>query len=198
MSRNVEIKACIGSVEALEPLATASVDLLAQGRPKPRRDNTPAIRYQPRMDAYDRKILDVIQSRFPISERPYADVGAEVGLTEAEVLARVRALRQRGVIRRMGANFQSDRLGWQSTLCAARVPEEQVEAFVAVVNKLPNVTHNYLRQHAYNVWFTYVGPSMQHVREALAGIKRDTGIEVLNLPAERLFKIKVDFAMEGS
>ncbi len=150
------------------------------------------------MDAYDRKILDVIQSRFPISARPYADVGAEVGLTEAEVLARVRALKQKGVIRRIGGNFQSDRLGWQSTLCAARVPEDQIESFVAVVNKLPNVTHNYLRAHPYNVWFTYVGPSMEHVREALAGIKRDTGISVLNLPAEKLYKIKVDFAMENA
>lgn len=149
------------------------------------------------MDAYDRKILDVIQSKYPICARPYAEVGAQVGLTEAEVLARVRALKQKGVIRRIGANFQSDRLGWQSTLCAARVPEDQVESFVAEVNRHQGVTHNYLRKHSFNVWFTFVGPSMDHVRETLAEIARNTGIEVLNLPAERLFKIKVDFAMEG-
>lgn len=148
------------------------------------------------MDAYDRKILDVIQSKFPISAHPYADVGEQVGLTEAEVLARVRALRQKGVIRRIGANFQSDKLGWQSTLCAARVPEDRIESFVAEVNRHPNVTHNYLRDHPYNVWFTYVGPSMEDVRKALAEIAMNTGISVLNLPAERLFKIKVDFAME--
>jgi len=152
----------------------------------------------PRMDAYDRKILDVIQSKFPISARPYADVGEQVGLTEAEVLARVRALKESGVIRRIGANFQSNLLGWQSTLCAARVPEEKLDEFVAEVNRHPNVTHNYLRQHSYNVWFTYVGPSMEHVREALAEITRKTGVPILNLPAEKLFKIKVDFAMEGA
>ncbi|MFZ5427809.1 MAG: siroheme decarboxylase subunit alpha [Thermodesulfobacteriota bacterium] len=150
------------------------------------------------MDAYDRKILDVIQSKFPISARPYADVGEQVGLTEAEVLARVRALKESGVIRRIGANFQSNLLGWQSTLCAARVPEEKLDEFVAEVNRHPNVTHNYLRQHSYNVWFTYVGPSMEHVREALAEITRKTGVPILNLPAEKLFKIKVDFAMEGA
>ena len=150
------------------------------------------------MDAYDRKILDIIQSSYPISARPYADVGAQVGLTEAEVLARVRALKQSGVIRRIGANFQSNKLGWQSTLCAARVPEDQIEAFVAEVNRHPNVTHNYLRQHSFNVWFTYVGPSMEAVREALAEISSKTGISILNLPAERLFKIKVDFAMGDS
>jgi len=150
------------------------------------------------MDAYDRKILDVIQSNYPISARPYADVGAQVGLTEAEVLARVRALRQKGVIRRIGANFSSQVLGWQSTLCAARVPEDKVEAFVAEVNRHPGVTHNYLRQHSYNVWFTFIGPSMEAVRAALAEITQATGIAVLNLPAERLFKIKVDFAMEDA
>jgi len=150
------------------------------------------------MDAYDRKILDVIQSKFPISARPYADVGEQVGLTEAEVMARVRALKESGVIRRIGANFQSNLLGWQSTLCAARVPEDKLDEFVAEVNSHPNVTHNYLRQHSYNVWFTYVGPSMEHVREALAEITRKTGVSILNLPAEKLFKIKVDFAMEGA
>ena len=148
------------------------------------------------MDAYDRKILDVIQSKFPIAERPYAEVGRQVGLTEAEVLARVRALKARGVIRRVGANFQSDRLGWQSTLCAARVPDDRLDHFVACVNSHQGVTHNYLRQHSFNVWFTCVGPSMEAVREVLADIKRQTGIECLNLPSQRLFKIKVDFAME--
>jgi siroheme decarboxylase len=150
------------------------------------------------MDAYDRKILDIIQSKYPIAARPYAEVGAQLGLTEAEVLARVRALKQKGVIRRIGANFQSNKLGWQSTLCAARVPEDQVESFVAEVNRHPGVTHNYLRQHSYNLWFTCVGPSMEAVRETLAAISKATGISVLNLPAEKLFKIKVDFAMEES
>jgi len=150
------------------------------------------------MDAYDRKILDIIQSNYPISPRPYAAVGEQVGLTETEVLARVRALKQKGIIRRIGGNFSSQELGWQSTLCAARVPEDQIESFVAEVNRHPGVTHNYLRQHSFNVWFTFIGPSMEDVRASLAEITRTTGIDILNLPAEKLFKIKVDFAMEQS
>ena len=150
------------------------------------------------MDAYDRKILSIIQSSYPISARPYADVGQQIGLTEAETLARVRAMKQRGIIRRIGANFNSQTLGWQSTLCAARVPADQIEAFVAEVNRYPGVTHNYLRDHSYNVWFTFIGPDMAAVRKCLAAISQATGIPVLNLPAEKLFKIKVDFAMEGS
>jgi siroheme decarboxylase len=148
------------------------------------------------MDTLDRKILDIIQTRFPIASRPYAEVGREVGLTEAETLARVRALKEKGVIRRIGANFQSSRLGWRSTLCAAKVPPERIDEFVAEVNRHPGVTHNYLRKHDYNVWFTFIGPSWEAVTSTLAGITAKTGIEILNLPAEKTYKIKVDFPME--
>ena len=77
------------------------------------------------MDQIDKRILDIIQSGFPIAPRPYAEIGAQVGLTESEALARVRALTAKGVIRRMGASFQSKGLGYKSTLCAAKVPEDK-------------------------------------------------------------------------
>ncbi len=143
----------------------------------------------------DKEVLDIIQTDFPLESRPYAVIGKKTGLTEAETLSRVRALRQKGVIRRLGANFQSARLGWHSTLCAASVPEEKIEEFVAEVNSHPGVTHNYLRKHRQNVWFTYIGPSREAVSRALQEITRKTGIEILNLPAENMFKIKVDFPM---
>lgn len=147
------------------------------------------------MDDVDKKILDLIQTDFPLDPRPYARIGEQFKLTEAEALARVRALRDKGIIRRIGANFQSRMLGWTSTLCAAQVPEDKLEAFVAEVNRHPGVTHNYLRRHAYNVWFTLIAPGVDKVREILADITAKTGIEILNLPAEKTFKIKVDFAM---
>lgn len=150
------------------------------------------------MDDYDKRILDVIQSGFPLEPRPYAAVGKNVGLTEAEVLARVRGLKQKGVIRRIGANFQSKKIGWKSTLCAAEVPEETLDAFVAAVNANPGVTHNYLRAHRYNVWFTFIGPDRESIQERLDDITAATGIPILNLPATRMFKIKVDFSMTGA
>jgi DNA-binding Lrp family transcriptional regulator len=149
------------------------------------------------MDATDRQILSVIQSDFPLASRPYAALGERVGLTEAEVLARVRALKGQGVIRRIGANFQSRKLGFRSTLCAARVPEDQLDAFVAEVNRHPGVTHNYIRSHRLNVWFTFIGPSWEAVERTLSGITAATGIPIQNMPASKLFKIKVDFAMTG-
>lgn len=149
-----------------------------------------------RLDDTDKRLLDIIQSGFPLVPRPYAAVGREIGRTEAETLARVRALRQKGVIRRLGANFQSRRIGFTSTLCAASAPEDKIEAFVAAVNAHPGVTHNYLRDHRLNVWFTLIGPDMDHIRAVLHEITAQTGIPILNLPAEKMFKIKVDFAMK--
>jgi len=147
------------------------------------------------MDAYDKQILDIIQSRFPVASRPYDVVGEQVGLTESEVLARVRRLKSEGVIRRMGANFGSRQLGWRSTLCGAEVSQDKLDAFVAEVNKHPGVTHNYLRAHKFNVWFALIAPSTEAIEDTLADITAATGVEIMNLPASKLFKIKVDFSM---
>jgi len=148
------------------------------------------------MDNYDKQILDIIQSHFPLASRPYEEVGKQVGLSESEVLTRVRALKKSGLIRRMGANFNSNTLGWQSTLCAASVPEDKLDAFVAEVNKHDGVTHNYLRENEFNVWFALIAPDMDAVEAILASITEATGVKILNLPAEKLFKIKVDFKMD--
>ena len=147
------------------------------------------------LDATDRRILDIIQTDFPLAPRPYAVLGERLGLPEEEVFARVRALREKKIIRRLGANFQSAKLGFVSTLCAARVPEEKLEAFIAAVNAEPGVTHNYLRDHAYNVWFTLISPSVEERAAVLASLEGRTGVAILNLPATRLFKIRVDFRM---
>ena len=151
-------------------------------------------RKEAKIDADDRIIINRIQSDFPISTRPYADIAKELGLTEDDVLQRVRKLKAAGIIRRIGANFVPDRLGYVSTLCAAKVPPEKIEAFTAVVNRHSGVTHNYLRENSYNIWFTFIAPSMQEIEENLAQIAAETGIEdILNLPATHVFKIKAQF-----
>jgi DNA-binding Lrp family transcriptional regulator len=87
-------------------------------------------------------------------------------------------------------------MGYVSTLCAARVPPHQVEHFAQVVNRYPGVTHNYLRSHPYNIWFTFISPSMEEIRENLRKIASETGVqEILNLPATRVFKIKAHFSL---
>jgi len=147
------------------------------------------------LDAVDRRILNMIQSGFPLESRPYAVIGLAVGIGEEEALDRVRSLRQRGLIRRIGANFQSGEIGFHSTLCAAKVPPESLETFIAAVNAEPGVTHNYLRDHIYNVWFTCIVSSIGRIESILERIHAVTGIHAINLPAEKFYKIKVDFRM---
>lgn len=147
-----------------------------------------------KIDAVDRRIINRIQSDFPISKRPYAVIAAELELTEDDVLQRVRKLKAAGIIRRIGGNFVPGRLGYVSTLCAARVPADKVDAFAAVVNRYSNVTHNYLRESRYNIWFTFIAPSTREIEENLAQIAAETGIDdILNLPATHVFKIKAQF-----
>lgn len=148
------------------------------------------------LDALDRKLLDIIQTDFPLTPRPYADLGIRLGITEAEALARVNALRQRRIIRRLGANFQSNKLGFRSTLCAAKVPPEKLAMFIEEVNSHTGVTHNYIRNHAYNVWFSYIAPSWADLCVGLDAISRKTGIPIVNLPAKKMYKIRVDFRMD--
>ncbi len=146
----------------------------------------------------DRRILSAIQGGFPITSRPYAQLADDFGCTEAEALASVAGMRTSGVIRRIGAIFDSARLGYRSTLCAIAVPPERVEEVAAVISAYPNVTHNYQREDRYNVWFTLIAPSAERISEILREIAGTTGIDdILDLPAIRLFKIKVDFDLTG-
>ena len=146
------------------------------------------------MDDTDRAILNRIQSDFPIASRPYHAIGQDLDLSEADVLARVARLKEEGIIRRIGGNFVPGKLGFVSTLCAASVPEKDIDTFVGVVNRYPGVTHNYMRDNAYNIWFTFIGPSMEDIEKDLERISSETGVtNILNLPATRVFKIKAQF-----
>jgi DNA-binding Lrp family transcriptional regulator len=146
------------------------------------------------MDDVDRAIINIIQSEFPITARPYLEISERVHVAEQEVLDRIKILKKKGIIRRIGGNFDSRRLNFTSTLCAAKVPKGVIEGFVEAVNQYPGVTHNYLRDHEYNVWFTFIAPNMGYIRNALKEISTSTGVtEIRNLPAVKMFKIRVDF-----
>jgi DNA-binding Lrp family transcriptional regulator len=85
-------------------------------------------------------------------------------------------------------------LGFVSTLCAAKVPEDMIESFSKVVNRYPGVTHNYLRDNKYNIWFTFIAPSMEVIEANLKNISKETKIsDIINLPATKVFKIKAHF-----
>ena len=148
------------------------------------------------IDETDKLIINHIQSDFPVDRNPYAVIGKELGLEEREIITRVEKLKNNGIIRRIGGNFRPEKLGFFSTLCAAKVPENRIDSFAEFVNKFPGVTHNYVREHDYNVWFTFIAPSVEIIENNLKIIAADTGIKtIINLPATRVFKISAKFKL---
>jgi siroheme decarboxylase len=148
----------------------------------------------PPINDMDRAILNLIQSDFPITPNPYLAIAERLGFSENDVIKRLGRLKKKGIIRRIGGNFVPEKLGFVSTLCAARVPEDKIESFAVAVNRYPGVTHNYQRDNKYNVWFTFIAPSMKEIEENLKNISQQTGIrEIINLPATKVFKIKAHF-----
>lgn len=146
------------------------------------------------IDDVDRAILNQIQSDFPLTSRPYLAIGQQLKLSEDRVLKRVRRLKDAGIIRRMGGNFTPHALGFVSTLCAAKVPPDKISRFAEIVNRYPGVTHNYRRENIFNVWFTFIAPSMDEIEANLKQIAAETGVtDILNLPATKVFKIKAEF-----
>ncbi len=145
------------------------------------------------IDETDRALLNEIQSDFPVQSHPYSVLGSRIGLSEEETLFRVTKLREAGIIRRIGASINSRELGFVSTLVTAMVPAERLDDFVALINSFSGVTHNYLRKHDYNVWFTLIAQSEREKLRIIREMSQRTGIELFEFPAKRIFKIRVDF-----
>ena len=148
----------------------------------------------PIMDKINKTILNNMQVDFPIASRPYKIIADKLGILEDELIQRVRQMKDDMLIRRIGGNFSPDKLGFYSTLCAAKVSLDKVELFTDTVNDYPGVTHNYRRDHKFNIWFTFIAESMERIESHLKEIAEKTGVtDILNLPATRVYKLKAQF-----
>ena len=134
------------------------------------------------MDALDRKIINALQGGFPIAERPYAEAAAQLEMDEADLIARLEALLEQGVLSRFGPLYDAERMGGGLTLAAMAVPEERFEEVAEIVNAFPEVAHNYRREHRFNMWFVVATETPDRVEGVLAEIEAATGLPVLNLP----------------
>jgi DNA-binding Lrp family transcriptional regulator len=146
------------------------------------------------MDDMDRRIVDALQGGFPVTERPFADAAAALELGEDELLARLRALIEGGVLSRFGPLWNAERLGGAVTLAAMQVPAERFDAVAALVNARPEVAHNYQRDHALNMWFVIAAERPERIAEVIAAIERETGLAVLDLPKRREFFLALRLA----
>jgi DNA-binding Lrp family transcriptional regulator len=134
------------------------------------------------MDDVDRRLVNALQGGFPVHERPYAEVAKQLDLGEAEVIARLTALRADGVLSRFGPMYDTERLGGAVSLCAMAVPEERFEEVAQLVNGFPEVAHNYARCHALSMWFVLAVEQPELISTTIAWIEAVTGLEVVNLP----------------
>jgi DNA-binding Lrp family transcriptional regulator len=166
-------------------------------RPKLRSRNDGAARP---LDDLDKRLLNVMQGRFPLEPRPYAAVAREARIAEDEALARVQALLDDRIIRQVTPIYDTRALGYASMLVAARVDPEHPWRAAKVVNEHPGVSHNYLRNHDFNMWFTIAveEDSRLGLQGTLDVLQELTGAEsIRQLPTLKLFKIRMDLEMEG-
>lgn len=151
---------------------------------------------QNNLSELDKNILNAVQKDLPVTTRPFKGLAAQLKMSEQEVVSHIKKLKERGLIRRMGGVFDSKKLGFASTLVALQVAPGKLEEVGGKVSAIDGVTHNYQRDHSFNLWFTLVAPSQHQLEEILAAIESLPGVEKLrNLPAVKLFKIGVNFKL---
>lgn len=143
------------------------------------------------MDALDRAIINRLQGGFPLCERPYAAVAEQLGSSEDEVLARVERLLRDRVLTRFGPMFHAERLGGGLSLVAMKIPPGDFERVAEIVNAMPEVAHNYAREHAFNMWFVLATETPEGQREALDRIERETGFPVYAMPKIREYFVEL-------
>ena len=147
--------------------------------------------YDAGLDETDRRIVDTLQEGFPLCERPYAEAARALGLDEDELLARLQALLSKKALTRFGPLFQVERLGGAFVLAAMCVPETDWARTVEAVNALPEVAHNYRREHALNMWFVLAAGTEEGIERAVARIEAETGLPVLTFPKEKEYFVEM-------
>ncbi len=149
------------------------------------------------MDKLDRQILDILQEEYPLQVNPYASMAKELGITEAELLDRIGQLKEKGIIRRIGAVIDGKSLGFYSTLCATSVSENRIGEVAQVINQRMEVTHNYVRDHKLNIWFTVTAESYKSALNIIKEIEEEAHIKIYAMPAKKTYKIRVALGMSG-
>jgi DNA-binding Lrp family transcriptional regulator len=146
------------------------------------------------LSALDRRILDRIQQGIPFVKEPWKALASELKVETPLLLERIKLLKKKNVVRRISATFDPRKMGFVSTLIALKVRLRDLDKVAQRVNKYDEVTHNYKRDCEFNLWFTLVAADKQRMAKVINAIRRDKDVEdLLELPATRLFKIKVNF-----
>lgn len=145
------------------------------------------------LDDNDRLLLNDIQAGFPLSSRPFREIGERLGMPESEVIARVQRLLDEGAVTRLGPVLNATALGGARTLAAMRVAPDRLEDVAATVNSFDAVSHNYEREHLFNIWFVVSSEDPAEVERVLSSVRERTGLPVMDLPALEEYFVEVKF-----
>lgn len=149
------------------------------------------------MDDIDRKLLNLVQEGLPLKEKPFCKIAEKISLEPKEVISRLKRLKKEGYIRRLGGVFNSEKLGYNSTLVAAEVVEDDFYGVAEYISSFPGVTHCYRRSSFLNLWFTLTVKNKKEKQDILLKIKEFSSVKtLLELPREKSFKLQVYFDME--
>lgn len=134
------------------------------------------------MDILDRKIINLLQTGFPLTGEPYLEVAEQLGIEEKELLKRLSDLLNDKTLSRFGPMYDAQKLGGAFSLVAVRVPENDFENVTEIVNSFPEVAHNYKRDHDLNMWYVLATDSPDKINEVNAEIEKKSGLKVYNMP----------------
>jgi DNA-binding Lrp family transcriptional regulator len=148
----------------------------------------------PELDAVDRRIIDNLQGDFPLCDEPYAAAARQLGISGDELLERLQRLLDTRVLTRFGPLVQIERMGGAFVLAALQVPEERYDEVADLVNALPEVAHNYRREHGLNMWFVLATEAQGGIAAAIARIEEATGLPVHAFPKEREYFVEMKLA----
>ena len=143
------------------------------------------------MDETDRRIVNALQGGSPVCDEPYAAVAATLGIGAGELIDRLRALLDRGVLSRFGPQYQIERMGGRFVLAALAVPEADFDRVAALVNAFDEVAHNYRREHRLNMWFVLATESAEQIPLVAGRIEAATGLPVYLFPKEREYFVEL-------
>jgi siroheme decarboxylase len=152
----------------------------------------------PGLDARDARLVARLHGNLPLTDHPFAAVGAEIGMGEDEVIERLQRLLSQGVLTRFGPLFQIERAGGRFVLAALEVPADRFDAVAALVNSLPEVAHNYRRDHPFNMWFVVGAESPAQIDAVLARVTELTGLPVHAFPKEREYFVELRLPIPGA
>jgi DNA-binding Lrp family transcriptional regulator len=152
----------------------------------------------PDIDEKSQLLLNLMQDEVPLVDRPYKALGEKLGLSEADIVERVRTLKQDKILRQVSTIFDTRSLGYQSSLVACKAPEGKADAVAEALNQHPGVSHNYARKHDFNIWFTIAVPGNSSLQAHMDVLQELSGAESIRLmPTLRLFKIGMKIDMTG-